>query len=298
MANAKMYLEQIKRENELHDLWVKAQNVEVVYGGATVSLAAALLTVAGEITALPSVTAMNTAIQTAISQSGHAHFEKATAVPTVETAQENVMYLVLNKKTNHYDIYAKIKGDGDTYTVEQLDDTSVDVSGKMDKVSGATAGNFATLNANGEVVDSGKKPADFISAEEGKRLITTAEGEKLAGIAEGATKVEVSTTNGNVRINGTETPVYTHPTTEAKAAAFRKIGTDATGHVVIGDDVAKEDITALGIASDDPATATTPGLQSAADKKRADASGVVWVGETPPIDMKNGDLFIRVASGT
>ena len=41
--------------------------------------------------------------------------------------------------------------------------------------------------------------------------MTNAEGTKLGGIAEGATKVEVSTTNGNVKINGTETRVYTEP---------------------------------------------------------------------------------------
>lgn len=47
---------------------------------------------------------------------------------------------------------------------------------------------------------------------EGSRLITDAEGTKLSGIAAGATKVEASTTNGNVKINGTETTVYTLPT--------------------------------------------------------------------------------------
>lgn len=36
---------------------------------------------------------------------------------------------------------------------------------------------------------------------------------KLDGIAEGATKVEASTTNGNVKIGGTETTVYTLPDT-------------------------------------------------------------------------------------
>lgn len=34
---------------------------------------------------------------------------------------------------------------------------------------------------------------------------------KLNGIAAGATKVEKSTTNGNIKINGAETSVYTHP---------------------------------------------------------------------------------------
>lgn len=40
---------------------------------------------------------------------------------------------------------------------------------------------------------------------------TTAEKTKLSGIATGATKVESSTTNGNVKINGVETAVYREP---------------------------------------------------------------------------------------
>jgi len=37
------------------------------------------------------------------------------------------------------------------------------VSGKSDKVSGATAGNFAGLDANGNLTDSGKKASDFLT---------------------------------------------------------------------------------------------------------------------------------------
>lgn len=40
---------------------------------------------------------------------------------------------------------------------------------------------------------------------------TNDEKTKLGGIAENATKTEKSTTNGNMKINGTETVVYTHP---------------------------------------------------------------------------------------
>lgn len=69
-------------------------------------------------------TQVATAIQTAISATGHAHFEKADAVPTPDTAQENVMYLVMNAKTRHYDIYALVSG-----KVVQLDDTTVDLTG-------------------------------------------------------------------------------------------------------------------------------------------------------------------------
>lgn len=40
---------------------------------------------------------------------------------------------------------------------------------------------------------------------------TTAEKTKLSGIATGASKTENSTTNGNIKINGAEVVVYTHP---------------------------------------------------------------------------------------
>ena len=99
------------------------------------------------------------AINTAISKSGHASFQKVDAVPNADAAQENILYLVMNTTTKHYDIYAKIKGDGDRYTMELLDDTTVDLSGKVDKVAG-----------------KGLSTNDY----------TTAEKTKLAGIAAGA----------------------------------------------------------------------------------------------------------------
>lgn len=101
------------------------------------------------------------AINTAISKSGHASFQKVDAVPKADAAQENILYLVMNTTTKHYDIYAKIKGSSDSYTMELLDDTTVDLSGKVDKVAG-----------------KGLSTNDY----------ATAEKTKLAGIAEGANK--------------------------------------------------------------------------------------------------------------
>lgn len=43
---------------------------------------------------------------------------------------------------------------------------------------------------------------------------TATEKTKLSGIATGATKTEASQTNGNIKINGTETTVYTPPTVQ------------------------------------------------------------------------------------
>jgi len=111
-------------------------------------------------------------IKVAMAESGHAKFEKVDTLPEISDAKENVMYLLFNTETNHYDIYAKI---GEK--LEQLDDTSVNLE-------------------------------DYIQKEEGKELIATEKITKLDGIAEGAVKVEASATNGNIKINGVETKVY------------------------------------------------------------------------------------------
>lgn len=73
----------------------------------------------------------------------------------------------------------------------------------------------------------------------------------IEGKIAAATKVEASETNGNIKINGEETTVYTHPTTSAVAAGFKKVGNDDKGHVVLGADVTKQDIVALGIPAQD-----------------------------------------------
>lgn len=76
-------------------------------------------------------TQVNTAITTAISKTGHASFKKVDTVPAASTAQENILYLVMNSSTGHYDIYAKVGTE-----VVLLDDTTVDLSNYVQKVSG------------------------------------------------------------------------------------------------------------------------------------------------------------------
>lgn len=112
-------------------------------------------------------------------------------------AGTNVAIIEVSAGTYQYDTYTGV----------------VDTSGFVTKVSGATLGNFAGLDADGNITDSGSKAADFVAAETGKRLMTDEEGTKLAGIAEGATKVTSSTTNGNILVNDAETTVYTLPDT-------------------------------------------------------------------------------------
>lgn len=99
---------------------------------------------------------VQTAIQTAIAATGHAHFEKADAVPAAENAEENVLYLVMNAKTQHYDIYALVGG-----KVELLDDTTVDLSAYS-----TTEQMNAAISAAVEALDIGDyaKAADLTGA--------------------------------------------------------------------------------------------------------------------------------------
>lgn len=114
-------------------------------------------------------TEIASAIATAVSESGHAQFVKVDAIPSAEEAEANKLYLVYNEATQHYDIYAKV---GDS--VEQLDDTTVDLSNYYQKSE----------------VDT--KLESKVSVEEGKGLsandFTDALLEKLNGISEGAQK--------------------------------------------------------------------------------------------------------------
>ena len=127
----------------------------------------------------------------------------------------------------------------------------------------AAAMNAAIAKLNEIVAGIGGEEDDYatvMAAIEGK--IAAA----MEGIAADATKVEKSETNGNIKINGQETVVYTHPTVSPVEAGFKKVGNDANGHVVLGPDVTKDDIAALvGKASSD-----ADGLMSKKDKAKLD----------------------------
>ena len=69
-------------------------------------------------------TRIKTEYLAAISKAGHARFQKSDTVPDAGTAEENVLYLVHNDETGHYDVYALIDG-----VVELLDDTTVSLDG-------------------------------------------------------------------------------------------------------------------------------------------------------------------------
>ena len=136
--------------------------------------------------------------------------EGATSTTVVAYITEAINALSIGDYAKTTEVTAAINTALAAYA--KTSDVNTSLAKKADKVANATNGHFAGLDANGNLTDSGKKASDFVAAEAGKRLMTNAEGTKLGGIAEGATKVEASATNGNIKINGTETRVYTEPT--------------------------------------------------------------------------------------
>ena len=103
-----------------------------------------------------------------------------------------------------------------------------DVSNKADKVTGATNGNFAGLDANGNLADSGKKAADFAEASHGHdlssltddsthRLVTDTEkttwNAKQAAITEGTDYVGIDPNNsGKAKPERISAPIRTEVT--------------------------------------------------------------------------------------
>ena len=173
---------------------------------------------------------------------------------------------------------------------ESLDTLTEIAQWIQDHPDDAAAMNTAIAKLNGIVAGIGGEDDDYatvMAAIEGK--IAAA----LTDISEGATKVEASETNGNIKIDGEETTVYTHPTTTAVAAGFKKVGNDDKGHVVLGADVTKQDIVALGIPAQDTTYSDVvaggaSGLMSGADKTKLDA---IEVATDPEVKSMLDEVF-------
>lgn len=141
LGQLKLQAERIKQELALYALASSLGSIAAKNEIAEEDLSAALKAVIdGKMDSSDSMTAqeIQQAIATAISNSEHAKFEKADSVPTAETAEDNVMYLVMNSESGFYDIYALVSGE-----VVRLDDTSVDLSAVGGSLYEATKSDLA-----------------------------------------------------------------------------------------------------------------------------------------------------------
>lgn len=141
-----------------------------------------------------------------------------TALKAIKTPQEGWTVSVEDtNKIYRFDVESLEEGNDDT--IVKPDDLT---SGSW-VLLGTTVYNKATSSADGLMSKEDKAEFDTmkitignkVDKEDGKGLsendFTTVLKNKLEAIAEQATKTEKSNTNGNIKINGSETVVYTHP---------------------------------------------------------------------------------------
>lgn len=96
---------------------------------------------------------VDTKIATAIGSAGHLKRAIVDALPAVEEADAETIYMVkdvLALEGDKYEEFMVIEGEW-----AQIGDTSVDLTNYVQKVAEATEGNLAALNADGALVDAG-----------------------------------------------------------------------------------------------------------------------------------------------
>ena len=113
--------------------------------------------------------------------------------PTIPAAQiqsdwgqldSTALDFIKNKPTS----LAIVGGTGITVTEDQANNelviaSTVDITGKADKVSGAVSGNFAGLDSNGNLTDSGSSANSFATAAQGALADTSIQGVSVDGTA-------------------------------------------------------------------------------------------------------------------
>ena len=165
----------------------------------------------------------------------------------------------LSKMNSAAEVDTKIKtaiddligGAPETYdTLKEIADYIASDSTAMDAL------NKAILTKVDKVEGKGLSAEDF----------TTALKTKLEGIAAGATKVEKSTTNGSIKINGVETTVYSHPATAGNK------------HIPAGGAAGQSLV--YGGSSGTATWGTAP--------------TIVKSGATTPSDLQEGEIFFKI----
>ena len=107
--------------------------------------------------------AVETKIATAIESVGHLKREIVTSLPSVAEAKDNTIYMVKKKNSNDYLEYILVTVNG-VSSLEQIGDTTVDLTSYMKKIENPIIDNFVKLDANGGLVDAGFNANYFVPA--------------------------------------------------------------------------------------------------------------------------------------
>lgn len=109
---------------------------------------------------------------------------------------------------------------------------------------------------------------------------------KWSELAWAGTLVEASTTNGNIKVNGSEVTVYNLPSV-GTAGTYTKVTTDANGRVTAGTNISASDIPAITLSKiSDAGTAASKNVGTAAGNVVAlDSNGKLPEGVLPSLSI-------------
>lgn len=135
-------------------------------------------------------------------------------------------------------------------------------------------------------------------------LMSAADKTKLESISADATKVEESETNGNIKIDGVETVVYTHPTTAGnkhipsggaanQVLEYDSAGTAKWGHTVQSDVPANAKFTDTTYSN---ATTSTDGLMSSEDKTKLDTMPQLIISSEAPVSAPVNSVWLQFSA--
>lgn len=135
-------------------------------------------------------------------------------------------------------------------------------------------------------------------------LMSAADKTKLESISADATKVEKSSTNGNIKIDGTETVVYTHPTTAGnkhiptggaanQVLEYDQDGTAKWGHTVQSNVPANAKFTDTTYTN---ATQSADGLMSSEDKTKLDTMPQLIISDEAPVSAPVNSIWLQFSA--
>ena len=196
----------------------------------------------------------------------------------VRTGSDNVIVDVAKNETLATRL-ASIASDLQSMTANGMTESKVNelITAKINALVNGAPQAYDTLKEIADYISKNQTAVDAINSAIGNKVdkvvgkglssndFTTVLMNKLNAVAENATKTEKSNTNGNIKINGVETVVYTHPT----GAGNNHIPTGGKAGQVLKN-------TASGVA------------------QWADEKNIIKTGASTPEDLAVNELFFKV----
>lgn len=130
--------------------------------------------------------------------SGHKHSDYLTQHQDISGKQDTLIFDDIPTTNSNN----PVKSSGIKSAIDAVVGSIPNVTGKADKVSNATSGNFATLDANGNLTDSGSKASDFLTQHQ-TIPVTDVQINGVSIVSSGIADVPVASSNdfGAVKTN-------------------------------------------------------------------------------------------------